>query len=144
MTSMPRSCSTPPAPMHITVEARLAWALASIVKPSLMPKRRSPAASPPRNSSLMPPGSTPWPPTSLTDVSKNGRESLILRAHYQDKAATLLVEAVKQMPDAERAGFLRNVIEVDQPLRAIRRRIRSQELSSAADSKKPSERAPAQ
>ena len=52
-------------------------------------------------------------------------------------------EAVKQMPEAERAEFLRNVIEVDQPLRAIRRRIRSQELSSTAAAKNPSASAPA-
>jgi hypothetical protein len=80
----------------------------------------------------------------VAEVSKSGREGLSLRAQYQDRAATLIVEAVKQMPEAERAGFLRNVIEIDQPLRAIRRRIRSQELSSAAAGQKPSVSAPAQ
>jgi tetratricopeptide (TPR) repeat protein len=80
----------------------------------------------------------------VAEVSKSGREGLSLRAQYQDRAATLIVEAVKQMPEAERAGFLRNVIEIDQPLRAIRRRIRSQELSSAAGSPNPSLSKPAQ
>ncbi len=42
------------------------------------------------------------------------------------------------MPDAERAGFVRDVIETDPSLRVLRRRVWSQELSSAADSKKPS------
>ena len=78
------------------------------------------------------------------EVSKNGRESLILKAHYQERAATLIGEALKQMPEAERAGFLRDVIETDPSLRVLRRRVWSQELSSAAAAKNPSATAPAQ
>ena len=77
------------------------------------------------------------------EVSKNGRESLILKAHYQERAATLLGETLKQMPDAQRAGFLREVM-TDPSLRVIRRRVWSQDLSSAAASKNPSVGKPAQ
>jgi tetratricopeptide (TPR) repeat protein len=76
------------------------------------------------------------------EVSKNGRESLNFRAHYQERAATLLGETLKQMPEAERAEFLREVIEKDPSLRVLRRRVWSQELSSAADSKRPLVSAP--
>ena len=78
------------------------------------------------------------------EVSKNGRESLILKAHYQERAAILIGDALKQMPDAGRAGFLRDVIETDPSLRVLRRRVWSQELSSPAASKNPSDSKPAQ
>jgi eukaryotic-like serine/threonine-protein kinase len=78
------------------------------------------------------------------EVSKNGRESLILKARYQDRAAMLVGEALKQMPDGERAGFVRDVIETDPSLRVLRRRVWSQELSSAAASNNPSDSKPAQ
>ena len=41
----------------------------------------------------------------------------------------LIGDALKQMPEAERAGFLRDVIETDPSLRVLRRRFWSQELS---------------
>ena len=69
------------------------------------------------------------------EAPKNGRQSLILRTQYQERAAALVAEALKQMPEGQRAGFVRDVIEADPSLRVIRRRIRSQELSSTAGSK---------
>ncbi len=77
------------------------------------------------------------------DVSKYGRENLNLKAQYQDRAATLLGEAIKQTPDVQRAGFVRDVLESDPSLRVLRRRVWSQELSSAAASKNPSVSKPA-
>ncbi len=74
-------------------------------------------------------------------ISKNGRESLIQKAQYQERAAILMGEALKQMPDAEP---LRDAIDKDPSLRVLRRRVWSQELSNPASSKNPSVSKPAQ
>ncbi len=116
--------------------ARLA--LASTTKPLSTPRRRSPSASRTRNSSTAPRVYAFAAVVVAAEIAKNGRESLILKAHYQERAVTLLLEAIKQTPDAQRAGFVRDVIETDPALRVLRRRVWSQELSSAADSKKSS------
>ena len=78
------------------------------------------------------------------EVSKNGRESLILKAQYQERAAMLIGDALKQMPEAERAGFLRDVIENDPSLRVLRRRFWSQELSQRGATKNLAVGTPAQ
>ncbi len=78
------------------------------------------------------------------EVSKNGRESVILVEHYQERAAELLGDTLKQTPEAERAEFLRGVIEKDPSLRVLRRRVWFQEISSAAAAKRPAASAPAQ
>ena len=80
----------------------------------------------------------------VAEASKLGRESVILRVQYQERAANLVGEALKQMPDGKREEFLRDVIEADPSLRVLRRRFRTQELSSAAASQNPSVGKPAQ
>ncbi len=38
------------------------------------------------------------------EVAKNGRESLILKAHYQERAAALIGQALSEMPEAQARG----------------------------------------
>ena len=46
-------------------------------------------------------------------------------ARYQDRATGLLRDAVKRMPDEQRASFWRDVVPADPALRALRRRVSS-------------------
>jgi eukaryotic-like serine/threonine-protein kinase len=60
---------------------------------------------------------------AAADVRKNGQETVTLVARYQDRATGLLREALKRMPDDQRASFWRDVVPADPALRTLRRRV---------------------
>jgi len=57
------------------------------------------------------------------EVRKKGQETVTLVARYQDRATGLLREALKRMPDDQRASFWRDLLPSDPALRALRRRL---------------------
>ncbi len=59
------------------------------------------------------------------DVRKKGPEAATLVARYQDRATGLLRDALKRMPDEDRALFWRGIVPADPALRALRRRVSS-------------------
>jgi len=70
------------------------------------------------------------------DVRKKGPETVALVARYQDRATGLLREALKRMPDDQRAVFWRDVVPADPALRTLRRRVSS--LDGPSDGRKSS------
>jgi tetratricopeptide (TPR) repeat protein len=60
---------------------------------------------------------------ATAEVRKGGQESARLLTKYQDRAAELLHEYLKQMPSDQRAAFWRDVIQPDPPLRALQSRL---------------------
>ena len=62
---------------------------------------------------------------AAVEVRKKGQETVTLVTRYQDRASGLLQEALKRMPDEERALFWRDVVPADPALRALRRRVSS-------------------
>ena len=50
---------------------------------------------------------------AAADVRKNGQETVTLVARYQDRATGLLREALKRMPEDQRASFWRDVVPDD-------------------------------
>ncbi len=62
---------------------------------------------------------------TAAEARKKGQETVFLVARYQDRASGLLQEALKRMPDEERASFWRDVVPADPALRALRRRVSS-------------------
>jgi eukaryotic-like serine/threonine-protein kinase len=57
------------------------------------------------------------------EVRKKGQDTVTLVARYQDRATELLREALKRMPEIERASFWRDVVPADPALRVLRRRV---------------------
>jgi tetratricopeptide (TPR) repeat protein len=57
------------------------------------------------------------------EVRRKGQDTVILVARYQDRAIELLREALKRMPEVERATFWRDVVPADPALRVLRRRV---------------------
>ena len=55
---------------------------------------------------------------AAAEVRQKGQETVTLVARYQDRATGLLREAVKRMPDDQRASFWREVVPADPALRA--------------------------
>jgi tetratricopeptide (TPR) repeat protein len=62
---------------------------------------------------------------AAVEVRKKGQETVTLVTRYQDRATELLQEALKRMPDAERASFWHEVVPADPALKALRRRVSS-------------------
>jgi eukaryotic-like serine/threonine-protein kinase len=60
---------------------------------------------------------------AAADVRKKGPETVALVTRYQDRATGLLREALKRMPDDQRAVFWRDVVPADPALRTLRRRV---------------------
>ncbi len=60
---------------------------------------------------------------AAADVRKKGQETVTLVARYQDRATGLLREALKRMPEDQRASFWRDVVPADPALRTLRRRV---------------------
>jgi hypothetical protein len=59
-----------------------------------------------------------------------------LVGRYEDRATGLLREALRRMPEVERASFWREVLPSDPALRALRRRLSA--LEGSADARKSS------
>jgi serine/threonine protein kinase/tetratricopeptide (TPR) repeat protein len=59
------------------------------------------------------------------EARRKGQEAVALVTRYQDEAVALIREAVKRQPAADRAAFLRDVVQVDPALRSLRRRLQS-------------------
>ncbi|MFI5454652.1 MAG: protein kinase [Isosphaerales bacterium] len=66
---------------------------------------------------------------AAAEVRKKGQETVTLVTRYQDRATELLREALKRMPDDQRASFWRDVVPADPALRALRRRVSALEGS---------------
>ncbi len=60
---------------------------------------------------------------AAAEVRKKGQETVTLVARYQDRATGLLREALKRMPEDQRASFWRDVVPADPALQALRRRV---------------------
>ena len=60
---------------------------------------------------------------AAAEARKKGQDTVTLVARYQDRATGLLHDAVKRMPDDQRASFWRDVIPADPALRTLRRRV---------------------
>jgi tetratricopeptide (TPR) repeat protein len=69
-----------------------------------------------------------------TEARKRGQEAVVLVARYQDRAVTLLREALKRTPVDQRASFWRDSIQADPALRRLRRRVSAVELAGPATS----------
>ena len=67
---------------------------------------------------------------AAAEVRKRGQETVALVGRYEDRATGLLREALKRMPEAERALFWHDVVPSDPALRALRRRLSSLGTSS--------------
>jgi tetratricopeptide (TPR) repeat protein len=59
------------------------------------------------------------------DARKKGQDAVVLVSRYQDEAVALIREALKRQPAADRAAFLRDVIQADPALQSLRRRLHS-------------------
>ncbi len=87
---------------------------------------------------------SPRRPTSVSlararlrsEVRQKGQETVALVARYQDRATGLLRDAVKRMPDDQRASFWRDVVAADPALRALRRRVSA--VDGSGDAQKSS------
>src|SRR5262249_14837036 len=60
-----------------------------------------------------------------TEARRKGQDAVILVNRYQDRAVTLVREALKRLPADRRAPFWRDSIQADPALRALQRRISS-------------------
>jgi tetratricopeptide (TPR) repeat protein len=66
------------------------------------------------------------------EARKKGKEAVSLAAKYQDRAVSLVGEAVRCLPAAERASFVTSVVLGDPELQILRRRMSSLELAGPA------------
>jgi len=66
---------------------------------------------------------------ATAEVKKMGPDAVGLVSHYQDQAVDLLRQAVKRLPAAERAAFVRDVVQTDPALATLRHRLRSLDLA---------------
>ena len=71
---------------------------------------------------------------AAADVRKRGQDAVSLVARYQDQAVELIREAIKRHPAAQRVSFVRDVVQTDPALAALRHRLRSLELADRASS----------
>ena len=69
---------------------------------------------------------------AAAEARKKGQDTVTLVARYQDRATGLLRDAVKRMPDDQRASFWRDVVPADPGLRALRRRVSAVDLASGS------------
>jgi hypothetical protein len=69
------------------------------------------------------------------EVGDSGRQARLLVARYQDTAVHLIREALERQPPEQRAAFWRDTIQPDPALKAIRRRLKFEDL--VATSKQP-------
>jgi hypothetical protein len=80
-----------------------------------------------------PGGSTPRRRSSPAPrLGKKDQDAVVLVNQYEDRAVTLVREALKRLPADRRAAFWRESIQADPTLRAIRRRIALPELAGPA------------
>jgi serine/threonine protein kinase/Tfp pilus assembly protein PilF len=70
------------------------------------------------------------------EVRKKGQDAVSLVDRYQDRGATLLRDAIKRLPAAERAAFWRDVVQADPDpaMGSLRRRLRSADLAGTGPS----------
>ena len=73
---------------------------------------------------------------AAAEVRKKGQDTVTVVARYQDRATELLREALKRMPEDQRASFWRDVVPADPALRVLRRRVSA--LDGSADVQKSS------
>ncbi|MBV8608905.1 MAG: tetratricopeptide repeat protein, partial [Singulisphaera sp.] len=66
---------------------------------------------------------------AATEVRRAGRSAVDLTASSQDRAVTLIREAVRRHPAGQRAAFVRDQVFTDPALRPILRRLRSKSLT---------------
>ena len=66
------------------------------------------------------------------EVKKTGQAAAALASRYQDQALELLRQLITALPVAERKSFLRDVVQTDPALAAIRHRLRSLDLGGPA------------
>jgi tetratricopeptide (TPR) repeat protein len=71
---------------------------------------------------------------AAAEVRKRGQETVALVGRYEDRATGLLREALKRMPEDQRALFWHDVVPSDPALRALRRRLSA--VDTSADSQK--------
>ncbi len=62
------------------------------------------------------------------EARKKGQQAVDLVARYQDRAVALLRQALKQMPENQRATFWRDAQAADPAVRALRRRLSATDL----------------
>jgi tetratricopeptide (TPR) repeat protein len=67
-----------------------------------------------------------------TEARRKGQDAVVLVNRYQDRAVTLVREALKRLPADRRASFWRDSIQADPALSTLRRRIASPELAGPA------------
>ena len=66
------------------------------------------------------------------EVKKTGQAAAALASRYQDQALELLRQTIAALPAAERKSFLRDVVQTDPALAAIRHRLRNLDLAGPA------------
>jgi len=71
---------------------------------------------------------------ATADVRRTGRDGVAVIARYQDQAVALVRESYNRLPGAQRASFLRGVMETDPALSTLRRRLRTIEPTGPATS----------
>ena len=71
---------------------------------------------------------------ATADVRKTGRDAVFVVTRYQDQAVALVRESYNRLPGAQRASFLRGVLETDPALSTLRRRLRTIEPAGPATS----------
>jgi len=69
---------------------------------------------------------------AATEVREQGQDVALRVARYQDRAASLLNQAMRRIPAEKRASFWRDSVQADPALRVLRRRLQSWELAAAA------------
>jgi tetratricopeptide (TPR) repeat protein len=72
---------------------------------------------------------------AAAEARKKGQEAVSLVSKYQDRAVSLVGEAVRHLPTAERASFLSSVVFADPELRTLRRRMSSLERAGPSPSR---------
>jgi eukaryotic-like serine/threonine-protein kinase len=66
--------------------------------------------------------------STAAEVGENGRQARLLADRYQDAAVHLIREALQGQPPENRATFWRDTIQPDPALKAIRRRLKFEDL----------------
>ena len=66
---------------------------------------------------------------AANEVRQAGCAAVALTASYQDRAVTLIGDAVRRTPPGQRAAFVRDQVFTDPALRPIRRRLRFEGLA---------------
>ena len=69
---------------------------------------------------------------AASEVKKTGQAAAALASRYQDQALELLRQTIVALPAAERKSFLRDVVQTDPALAAIRHRLRNLDLAGPA------------